>query len=143
MRLFAADLRNTGELRDDLDDDTVADPVWSMNAPEYFLLIRSRGWTPEHAAMVRDVWIGPCCGTLPLTTTRAGITIIRARRRHPRRRRDQSAERRILRNGRRPALVAECDSVVGPDGAGSSSYGRSATMIIRLCSAVSGRAFSP
>jgi len=32
--------------------------VWSMNAPEYFLLIRSRGRTPEqYAAMVRDVWI--------------------------------------------------------------------------------------
>jgi AcrR family transcriptional regulator len=58
MRLFAADLRSTGELRDDLDDDTVADLVWSMNAPEYFLLITSRGWTPErYAAMVRDVWI--------------------------------------------------------------------------------------
>jgi AcrR family transcriptional regulator len=58
MRLFAADLRATGELRDDLDDHTIADLVWSMNAPEYFLLIRSRGWTPEqYAAMVRDVWI--------------------------------------------------------------------------------------
>jgi AcrR family transcriptional regulator len=58
MRLFAADLRTTGELRDDLDDDTVAGLVWSMNAPEYFLLITSRGWTPEqYAAMVRDVWI--------------------------------------------------------------------------------------
>lgn len=58
MRLFAADLRTTEELRDDLDDDTVADLVWSMNAPEYYLLITSRGWTPEqYAAMVRDVWI--------------------------------------------------------------------------------------
>jgi hypothetical protein len=58
MRLFAADLRSTGELRDDLDDDTVAGLVWSMNAPEYFLLITSRGWTPgQYAAMVRDVWI--------------------------------------------------------------------------------------
>ena len=58
MRLFAADLRATGELRDDLDDHTIADLVWSMNAPEYFLLIRSRGRTPEqYAAMVRDVWI--------------------------------------------------------------------------------------
>jgi AcrR family transcriptional regulator len=58
MRLFAADLRTTGELRDDLDDATVADLVWSMNAPEYFLLITSRGWTPrQYAAMVRDVWI--------------------------------------------------------------------------------------
>lgn len=58
MRLFAADLRSTGELRDDLDEDTVAILVWSMNAPEYYLLIRSRGRTPEQfAAMVRDVWI--------------------------------------------------------------------------------------
>jgi AcrR family transcriptional regulator len=58
MRLFAADLRSTGELRDDLDDDTIAGLVWSMNAPEYFLLITSRGWTPgRYAAMVRDVWI--------------------------------------------------------------------------------------
>jgi AcrR family transcriptional regulator len=58
MRLFAADLRSTGELRDDLDDGTVADLVWSMNAPEYYLLIRSRGRTAEqYAAMVRDIWI--------------------------------------------------------------------------------------
>ena len=58
MRLFAADLRSTGELRGDLDDDTVADLVWSMNAPEYYLLIRSRSRTPgQYAAMVRDVWI--------------------------------------------------------------------------------------
>ena len=57
MRLFAADLRNTGELRDDLDDDTIANLVWSMNAPEYYLLVTSRGWTPgQYAAMVRDVW---------------------------------------------------------------------------------------
>jgi hypothetical protein len=58
MRLFAADLRSTGELRDDLDDDTIADLVWSMNAPEYFLLVTLRGRTPEqYSAMVRDVWI--------------------------------------------------------------------------------------
>jgi AcrR family transcriptional regulator len=58
MRLFAADLRTTGELRDKLDDDAVADLVWSMNALEYFQLLTSRGRTPEqYAAMVRDVWI--------------------------------------------------------------------------------------
>jgi AcrR family transcriptional regulator len=57
MRLFAANLRSTGELRDGLDDDTIASLVWSMNAPEYYLLITSRGRTPEqYAAMVRDVW---------------------------------------------------------------------------------------
>ncbi|KQW45116.1 hypothetical protein ASC77_20265 [Nocardioides sp. Root1257] len=57
MRLFAADLRATGELREDLDDDDVADLVWSMNAPDYYLLVRSRGRTPaEYADLVRDVW---------------------------------------------------------------------------------------
>jgi AcrR family transcriptional regulator len=58
MRLFAAYLRATGELRDDLDDDAVADLVWSMNAPEYFLLITSRDRTAEqYADIIRDVWI--------------------------------------------------------------------------------------
>lgn len=57
MRLFAADLRATGELRDDLDDDCVADLVWSMNSPDYFQLIRSRGYSPEqYAGLVREVW---------------------------------------------------------------------------------------
>jgi AcrR family transcriptional regulator len=57
MRRFAADLRTTGELREDLDDDTVADLVWSMNAPDYYLLIRSRGRTAvQYAALVRDIW---------------------------------------------------------------------------------------
>lgn len=58
MRLFAGDLRATGELRDDLSDDEVADIVWSMNASEYYvLLVDERGWTPqrfgEHLA---DTW---------------------------------------------------------------------------------------
>ncbi|MEO6500918.1 MAG: TetR family transcriptional regulator [Jatrophihabitantaceae bacterium] len=48
MRLFAADLRATGELRPDLTDDDVADIVWSMNAAEYYaLLVGERGWTAE------------------------------------------------------------------------------------------------
>jgi AcrR family transcriptional regulator len=48
MRRFAADLRSTGELRDDLSDDRVADIIWSMNAAEYWvLLVRERGWTPD------------------------------------------------------------------------------------------------
>ncbi len=58
MRLFAADLRGTGELRADLDDDAVADLVWSMNGPDYFEALRSRGRTPEqYAELVRTVWI--------------------------------------------------------------------------------------
>lgn len=58
MRLFAADLRATGELREDLDDDAVADVIWSMNAPEYqALLIGERGWTPErYGAWLADAW---------------------------------------------------------------------------------------
>jgi AcrR family transcriptional regulator len=48
MRAFAADLRATGELREDLTDDQVADVVWSMNAAEYWdLLVHGRGWTAD------------------------------------------------------------------------------------------------
>ena len=48
MRGFAADLRSTGELREDLTDEQVADVIWSMNAAEYWdLLVRERGWTPD------------------------------------------------------------------------------------------------
>ena len=57
MRLFAADLRSTGELRDDLTDQEVADLVWSTNAAEYWLLLDQRGWTPaRYEALLVDVW---------------------------------------------------------------------------------------
>ena len=58
MRLFAADLRSTGELRPDLSDDDVADLVWSMNGPEYWtLLVGDRGWTPERfGERLVDAW---------------------------------------------------------------------------------------
>jgi AcrR family transcriptional regulator len=58
MRMFAADMRATGELRADLSDDEVADIVWSMNGPEYWtLLVGDRGWSPERfGAFVVDVW---------------------------------------------------------------------------------------
>jgi AcrR family transcriptional regulator len=58
MRLFAADLRATGELRPDLTDDEVADIVWSMNAAEYWaLLVGERGWSPERfGAWLADAW---------------------------------------------------------------------------------------
>ena len=46
MRMFAADLRATGELRADLSDEEIADVVWSMNGPEYWsLLVVDRGWS--------------------------------------------------------------------------------------------------
>lgn len=59
MRLFAQDLRATGELRPDLTDGWVADLVWSMNGPEYFSLIGSRGLGPDgYARLLVEVWAG-------------------------------------------------------------------------------------
>lgn len=57
MRLFAADLRATGQVRHDLDDQVVADVVWATNSPEYFTLLRSRGWSPaRYADHLTDLW---------------------------------------------------------------------------------------
>ncbi len=58
MLLFAADLRRTGELRNDLDDRQVADILWSMNAAEYWdLLVGQRSWTPDQFAdWITDAW---------------------------------------------------------------------------------------
>ena len=57
MRLFAADLRSTGELRDDLTDDAVADLVWSTNAAEFWLLLDQQGWTPaRYEALLVNMW---------------------------------------------------------------------------------------
>jgi len=57
MRLFAADLRSTGELRDDLTDQQVADVVWSTNAAEYWMLLNQRGWTSaRYEAWLVDLW---------------------------------------------------------------------------------------
>ena len=55
---FAADLRATGELRDDLDDRRIADVVWSTNAVEYWvLLVEERGWShAEFQAWIADAW---------------------------------------------------------------------------------------
>lgn len=58
MHAFATDLRTTGELRDDLTDDQVADIIWSMNAAEYWvLLVRERSWTPhQFTEWLTDAW---------------------------------------------------------------------------------------
>lgn len=49
MRLLAADLLATGELRDGLTVDEVADTIWATNSPDlHRLLVEDRGWTPEH-----------------------------------------------------------------------------------------------
>jgi AcrR family transcriptional regulator len=56
MRRFVADLRATGELRPELSDDDAADLVWSLNSPEWFTLVTSRGRTPEqYADLLADV----------------------------------------------------------------------------------------
>lgn len=63
MRDFAASLRRTGALREDLSDDQVADVLWSMNAAEYWhLLVAERHWTPER---FRD-WLVDAWGRLLL-----------------------------------------------------------------------------
>ena len=57
MLLLAADLREAGGVRSDLTDRDVADLVWSTNGPEYFLLLRSRGWTAKrYAELLADLW---------------------------------------------------------------------------------------
>ena len=58
MHQFAVELRHTGQLRDDLSDEEVADVIWSMNAAEYWLLlVGQRGWTPERFGdWLIDAW---------------------------------------------------------------------------------------
>ncbi len=58
MRNFAADLRATGELRQDLSDDEVADIVWGMNGAEYWvLMVDDRGWSHQRfGEFLTDAW---------------------------------------------------------------------------------------
>lgn len=59
MRLFAADLSATGRLRPHLSVARAADIIWSMNSPEfYLLLVEQRGWSPkEFEDWLVDAWI--------------------------------------------------------------------------------------
>lgn len=59
MRSLAQDLAATGQIRRDLSLDQIADIIWSMNAPEYFLLlVEQRGWTADQfARWVADAWV--------------------------------------------------------------------------------------
>lgn len=59
MREFVADLRGTGQVRDDLTDAEVADILWSMNAAEYWaLLVGERSWTIERfQSYLADAWM--------------------------------------------------------------------------------------
>jgi hypothetical protein len=57
MRVLVADLRTTGELRPDLDDDGVAALAWATKSWEYFHLLRRRGFTPRrYADHLADLW---------------------------------------------------------------------------------------
>ncbi len=58
MLRFAADLRDTGEVRPDVTDRQVADIIWSMNAAEYWvLLVDERSWTPEQfTGWITEAW---------------------------------------------------------------------------------------
>jgi AcrR family transcriptional regulator len=57
MLLFAQDLRATGELREDLDDQQVADLVWSTNSAEYYSLLARRGFSPARiGSHLADLW---------------------------------------------------------------------------------------
>ena len=57
MLLFAQDLRATGELRDDLDDQQVADLVWSTNSAEYYSLLSRMGWSSQRiGGHLADLW---------------------------------------------------------------------------------------
>ena len=56
MRLLAADLRVTGSCVP-TSATTPSDLLWSMNSPEYFELLRSRGWSPtRYAEHLADLW---------------------------------------------------------------------------------------
>ena len=59
MRLFAADLAATGHLRRHLSVAKAADIIWSMNSPEfYLLLVQQRGWSPkEFEDYLADSWV--------------------------------------------------------------------------------------
>lgn len=58
MRLFAKELLSTGELRNDIGVEQIADVIWSMNGPEYYtMLVVERGWSDEaFAAWLLDAW---------------------------------------------------------------------------------------
>jgi hypothetical protein len=58
MELLAKDLMASEGLRRDLSLRRVADILWSMNAPEYYLLlVGGRGWTVvEYESWLADAW---------------------------------------------------------------------------------------
>lgn len=59
MRLLAKDLAATGRLRSGLSESKAADIIWTMNSPEfYLLLVGQRGWfLKEYERWLGDAWI--------------------------------------------------------------------------------------
>ena len=59
MRLFVKDLAATGRLRSVLSISQAADVIWSMNSPEfYLLLVEQRGWPVEqYGEWLGDAWV--------------------------------------------------------------------------------------
>jgi len=47
MLRLAADLRSTGEVREQLSDEEIADLLWATNAEELWSGLHQRGWTPQ------------------------------------------------------------------------------------------------
>ncbi len=58
MMTFAGDLAATGDLRAHLDREEVADVLWTMSAPEFYvLLVHEREWSPERfERWLADAW---------------------------------------------------------------------------------------
>ena len=59
MRLLAKDIAATGKLRKELSETAAADIIWSMNSPEfYLLLVGQRGWSPEEFELwLAKAWV--------------------------------------------------------------------------------------
>jgi hypothetical protein len=59
MRVFAENLALTGSLRADLSIPAVADIIWSLGSPEYYvLLVESRGWAlAEFERWLGESWV--------------------------------------------------------------------------------------
>jgi AcrR family transcriptional regulator len=59
MRLLAEDLASTGSLRVQLSIPAAADIIWSMNSPEYYLLlVEQRGWSiARFEQFLGEAWI--------------------------------------------------------------------------------------
>lgn len=64
MRRLVAEIAAPAGLRPGVSIEEAADLIWSMNSPEfYLLLVRDRGWSPaQFERWLTDIW---CCSLLP------------------------------------------------------------------------------